>query len=82
MALVSPEIFAKQTVSAVQEYSLLAGRAVGNLFSRPRYWADIYTQMDSIGYGSLPIVILTGFLPAACWRCSRRRRFSSSARSA
>lgn len=61
MPLVSPEIFAKQTVSAVQDYSILAGRSVGNLFSRPRYWADIYTQMDSIGFGSLPIVVLTGF---------------------
>ena len=28
---------------------------------RPRYWADIFTQMDSIGVGSMPIVILTGF---------------------
>ena len=61
MPFVSPEVFAKQTVASVQEYSLLAGRAVGNLFSRPRYWADIYTQMDSIGVGSLPIVVLTGF---------------------
>ena len=61
MALVSPEVFAKQTVASVQDYSILAGRAVGNLFSRPRYWADIYTQMDSIGVGSLPIVVLTGF---------------------
>ncbi len=57
----STESFAKSTVAAVQEYSLLAGRAVGNMFSGPRYWADIFTQMDSIGVGSLPIVILTGF---------------------
>jgi phospholipid/cholesterol/gamma-HCH transport system permease protein len=61
MKFVSPEVFAKQTVAAVQEYSLLAGQAIANLFSKPRYWADIYTQMDSIGFGSLPIVILTGF---------------------
>lgn len=57
----SIESFAKERVAAVQEYSLLAGRAVANLFTRPRYWADIYEQMDSIGVGSLPIVILTGF---------------------
>ena len=38
-----------------------SGRAIGNLLTRPRYWADIYTQMDSIGVGSLPIVVLTGF---------------------
>lgn len=53
--------FVKERVSAVQAYSLLAGRAVANVFSAPRYWSDIYTQMDSIGIGSLPIVVLTGF---------------------
>jgi phospholipid/cholesterol/gamma-HCH transport system permease protein len=57
----STESFAKSSVAAVQEYSLLAGRAVANMFSGPRYWADIFAQMDSIGVGSLPIVILTGF---------------------
>jgi phospholipid/cholesterol/gamma-HCH transport system permease protein len=61
MPFVSPEVFAKERISALQEYSLLAGRSIFNLFSRPRYWADIFTQMDSIGIGSLPIVILTGF---------------------
>ncbi len=61
MPIVSPEVFVKERIAAVQEYSLLAGRAVGNLFSPPIYWADIFTQMDSIGVGSLPIVVLTGF---------------------
>ncbi len=61
MKFISPEVFAKKRVAAVQEYSLLAGQFIANLFSGPRYWADIYTQMDSIGFGSLPIVILTGF---------------------
>ncbi len=61
MPFTSIEIFAKERIAAVQDYSLLAGRAVAALFTRPRYWADIYEQMDSIGVGSLPIVILTGF---------------------
>jgi len=61
MPLVSPQVFAKERIAALQEYSLLSGRAISNLFSRPRYWADIYTQMDAIGVGSLPIVVLTGF---------------------
>ena len=61
MPFVSPEIFAKQTIASVQDYSILCWRAIANLFSRPRYWADIYTQMDSIGVGSMPIVVLTGF---------------------
>jgi phospholipid/cholesterol/gamma-HCH transport system permease protein len=61
MRFVSPEAYAKTIVASVQEYSLLCARAVGNIFSRPRYVADIFTQMDSIGVGSLPIVVLTGF---------------------
>src|SRR6201996_6308142 len=61
MPFVSPEIFAKQTLASIQDYSILAWRAVVNLFTRPRYWADIYTQMDSIGVGSTPIIVLTGF---------------------
>ncbi len=61
MPFVSTESFVKERVSALQEYSLLAARAVTNMVSGPRYWSDIFTQMDSIGVGSLPIVILTGF---------------------
>jgi phospholipid/cholesterol/gamma-HCH transport system permease protein len=61
MPFVSPEAFAKDKIGAIQDYSILSGRAVANLFSKPRYWADIFTQMDSIGFGSLPIVVLTGF---------------------
>ena len=56
-----PEDFAKSSVLAVQEYTLLSVRAVSNLFTGPIYWADVYTQADSIGIGSLPIVLLTGF---------------------
>jgi phospholipid/cholesterol/gamma-HCH transport system permease protein len=51
----------KERVAAVQEYSLLTGRAVVDIFTRPHYWDDTFTQMDSIGFGSMPIVILTGF---------------------
>jgi phospholipid/cholesterol/gamma-HCH transport system permease protein len=61
MRLVSPESYAKEIVASVQEYSLLCGRAVADIFTRPRYIADTFTQMDSIGVGSLPIVVLTGF---------------------
>lgn len=65
MPFVSPDAFAKEAVAAVQDYSILCWRAVTNLFSRPRYWADIFTQMDSIGVGSLPIIVLTGFFTGA-----------------
>jgi len=61
MPLLSPEAYLKQSIAAVQDYSILAGTAIANIFTRPRYWADIFTQMDSIGVGSMPIIILTGF---------------------
>src|SRR6185437_16766832 len=61
MPFISPESYVKRWVAAVQDYSLLTAHAVGNLFSGKIYWADIFTQMDLIGFGSLPIVILTGF---------------------
>ena len=60
MAITTLDAAAKKGVLAVQEYSLLSTRALANLFRRPFYGADIITQMDLIGIGSLPIVILTG----------------------
>jgi phospholipid/cholesterol/gamma-HCH transport system permease protein len=51
----------KRGVLAVQEYALLSGQALANLFRQPFYRSDIFLQADIIGVGSLPIVILTGF---------------------
>src|SRR5215472_12210647 len=51
----------KRQVFAVQDYSLLALRSITNIFTPPQYWADGLEQMDLIGVGSLPIVVLTGF---------------------
>jgi len=65
MAITYLSDIAKENVEAVQEYSLLAGRSLTNLFSRPRYYADTLLQADSIGVGSLPIVVLTGFFTGA-----------------
>jgi phospholipid/cholesterol/gamma-HCH transport system permease protein len=56
---------AKDMIGALQEYALLSGRALANLFRRPLYSADIVTQADSIGVGSIPIVLLTGFFTGA-----------------
>ena len=61
MALVSPDVYIKQRIAAVQEYSILSGRAIADVFTGPHYWADVFTQMDSIGVGSMPIIVLTGF---------------------
>jgi phospholipid/cholesterol/gamma-HCH transport system permease protein len=44
---------------------MLAGRALRNIFRKPHYADDIVLQMDYIGVGSLPIVILTGFFSGA-----------------
>src|SRR5262249_51417232 len=43
------------------EYAGLAARSIGNLFKRPLYVGDMIQQADLIGFGSLPIVVLTGF---------------------
>lgn len=45
----------------LQEISLLLWRSLRSLFSPPRYPAEWIRQMDLIGVGSLPIVLLTGF---------------------
>jgi len=56
---------AKENVLRVQEYSFLALQSLTNLFSRPFYGQDLLDQMDSIGVGSIPIVLLTGFFIGA-----------------
>jgi len=56
---------AKESVLQVQDYSILSYHSVANLFSRPRYMPDTVTQMDDIGTGSLPIVLLSGFFIGA-----------------
>ncbi|MBI4480550.1 MAG: ABC transporter permease [Acidobacteria bacterium] len=43
----------------------MSARAVRNIFRRPHYMVDVVRQMDLIGFGSLPIVILTGFFTGA-----------------
>lgn len=50
-----------QFISELQEISLLLWRSIVSLGSRPRYFAEWVRQMDMIGVGSLPIVLLTGF---------------------
>ena len=60
MELHSPFEFVKRNVLAVQEYTFLSARAIGNVFRKPLYMADAIQQADLIGVGSLPIVALTG----------------------
>src|ERR1700740_462833 len=55
----------KQRIAHVQDYTELSIRSVANLFSPPYYMSDVLEQMDLIGVGSLPIVVLTGFFIGA-----------------
>lgn len=50
----------KNPILAFQEFIYLSGRAFRNVIRSPHYTDDIFTQADIIGFGSLPIIILTG----------------------
>lgn len=51
----------KERVHTLQEYFILAWKALRFIFARPFYAGDVVQQMDAIGVGSLGIVLLTGF---------------------
>lgn len=55
----------KAPVISFQEFIYLSGRALRSLVRKPHYWDDLSLQMDIIGVGSLPVVILTGFFSGA-----------------
>ena len=51
----------KRWVQAVQEFTFLLVDSLRNALTPPRYLVDTLMQMDVIGVGSLPIVLLIGF---------------------
>ena len=55
----------KKFLFELQEISILLYQTFVGLFSRPRYFRESLIQMDIIGVGSLPIVIMTGFFTGA-----------------
>ena len=57
--------FLKKKVLAVQEFTELFVSTLRNALTPPRYITDTLVQMDVIGFGSLPIVLLTGFFTGA-----------------
>jgi len=61
MELRSPTEIVQEYLLAIQEYALLSAHAVANLFRRPRYLNESLMQADTLGVGSLPVVIMTGF---------------------
>jgi len=63
--LASPFRLLVKAIWEIQSYTLLASRAIANLFTRPIYWREIILQMDRIGVGSLTIIVLTGFFTGA-----------------
>jgi phospholipid/cholesterol/gamma-HCH transport system permease protein len=66
----------KEPVLAAQEFFLLAGKALKNIFRRPHYGDDIILQMDAIGVGSLPIVVMIGFFSGAVMALQMSRALS------
>ncbi len=64
MVLVLTDAF-KALLSNVQDYFFMAARSLTNLASAPRYFQDVLDQMDDIGVGSLPIVLMSGFFIGA-----------------
>lgn len=60
-----PVTFLVTWIASFQDFLILAGSAFGNFFRSPHYWEDVFLQMDIIGFGSLPIVILTGAFSGA-----------------
>jgi phospholipid/cholesterol/gamma-HCH transport system permease protein len=55
----------KSAVGEVQEYVRLSMAAMRGAFSRPFYFHDLVEQLDSIGWGSLTVVLLTGIFTGA-----------------
>jgi phospholipid/cholesterol/gamma-HCH transport system permease protein len=54
-----------QAVLSFQNYSVLSGRAMAAIFTPPHYIGDLLEQMDIIGVGSMPIVLIAGFFIGA-----------------
>jgi phospholipid/cholesterol/gamma-HCH transport system permease protein len=55
----------KSALGEVQEYVRLSLAAIRGAFSRPFYFHDVVEQLDSIGWGSLTVVLLTGVFTGA-----------------
>jgi len=69
--------FLKALIASFQEFLLLAGQDFLNIVRRPHYYDDVFLQMDIIGVGSLPIVLLTGFFSGAIIALQMSRALST-----
>ncbi len=59
------ENWAKKALLEVQTYVSLVYDAVAASFTKPFYVHDVVEQFDSVGVGSLTVVLLTGFFTGA-----------------
>ena len=59
------EEWLKSALVEVQEYVKLCWATTAACFSRPFYFHDVVEQLDSIGWGSLTVVLLTGLFTGA-----------------
>jgi phospholipid/cholesterol/gamma-HCH transport system permease protein len=64
-------------IASFQEFLLLSKRAYANIFRRPHYSDDVLVQMDIIGFGSIPIVLLTGAFSGAIITLQMARALNS-----
>jgi phospholipid/cholesterol/gamma-HCH transport system permease protein len=64
-------------IASFQEFLLLSKRAYANIFRRPHYHDDVLVQMDIIGFGSIPIVLLTGAFSGAIITLQMARALNS-----
>ena len=69
--------FLKSPILAMQDFFALAARAFLNILRRPHYADDVFIQMDIIGVGSLPIVVLIGFFSGAVMALQMSRALST-----
>jgi len=59
------ERWLKNAILELQEYMRLQAATIRGFMSPPFYYRDIIMQLDSIGVGSLTVVVLTGFFTGA-----------------
>jgi phospholipid/cholesterol/gamma-HCH transport system permease protein len=53
--------FVTRSIFELQETTLIVARSVTGFIRGPRYFSEIVAQLDTIGVGSLSIILLTGF---------------------
>ena len=69
--------FLKALIASFQDFLFLAGRSFLNIVRRPHYYDDVFMQMDIIGWGSLPIVVLIGAFSGAIIALQMARALST-----